>query len=181
MKCLLLIACSICICILGNGCVAASPPSDVPSAPPWKCEIRLSAWCIAEGAYEITRELASDSVNDRVWVLRGRFRPESKLIILEPNGCKSGFSDVLELSGFERGIDWKGRSWDRLQVRLKSNGSCDLTILLPPYAADSMEWAFTEGIALVRPCRDDFCVGVSVAELRPKFEAQFKEQPDKNS
>lgn len=173
MKLLLPIASA--ICFLGNGCAAASPPSLSPSAPPWRCEIRLSTWCIAEGAYEITRQLASDSVHARVWSMRGRFRPESKLIVLEPNGCRSGFSDALELLKFERGVRWENRSWDRLQARIKSDGSCDLTVLLPPYDGDPMEWAFTSGLPQVRPCKDEACESTGLAELRPQFEKQFRE------
>ena len=150
MKSLLLVASA--ICFLGNGCAAASPPGGVAPAPARRCEIRLSAWCIAEGAYEISRQLANDSIHDRVWSMRGRFRSESKLVIFEPNGCRSGFSNALELTRFERDIEWQDRSWNRMLVRLKSDGSCDLTVLLPPYDSDPMEWAFSDGLLLVRPC-----------------------------
>lgn len=172
MKRLLLIASA--ICFFGNACVAASPPVRAPSAPPLRCEIRLSTWCIAEGAYEITRQLASDGVHDRVWSMRGRFRPESKLVVLEPNGCRSGFSDAQELLRFEQDIAWQERSWDRLLVRLKSDGSCDLAVLLPPYDGDTMEWAFSEGLPMVRPCKDNACESAGLAELRPQFEKQFR-------
>lgn len=172
MKLLLLIAST--ICLLGNGCAAIARPSGAASAPPRKCEIRLSAWCIAEGAYEINRRLANDSVHDRIWSLRGRFRPASKLVIFEPNGCKNGFSDALELLSFESGISWQDRSWDRLKVRLKSDGSCDLTILLPPDSSDPMEWAFSNGLLLVRPCNDEACKSAGLAQLRPQFEQRRK-------
>lgn len=163
--------------ILGNGSAIASPPDQAAAAPPWRCELRLSSWCIADGAYEITRQLASDGVHDRIWSMRGRFRPESKLVILEPNGCNSGFSNDLRLLKFERGVRWENRFWDRLQVRLKLDGSCDLTVLLPPYDGDPLEWAFTSGLPLVRPCKDEVCESAGLAELKPKFEAQFREKP----
>lgn len=173
MKLLLLVASA--ICFIGNGYVAASPPGGVAPAPARRCEIRSSAWCIAEGAYEISRQLASDSIHDRVWSMRGRFRPESKLVILEPNGCRSGFSNVLELSRFERDIEWQDRSWDRMLVRLKSDGSCDLTVLLPPYDGDPMEWAFADGLLLVRPCKDEVCESAGLAQLRSQFEQRYRE------
>lgn len=175
MKLLLLIAGA--LSIPGNGCAATPPPIQAASAPPWKCELRLSSWCIAEGAYEITRQLANDGVHDRVWSMRGRFKPESKLVILEPNGCNSGFSDDLKLLKFERGVQWENRSWDRLRARLKSDGSCDLTVLLPPYDGDPLEWAFTSGLPLVRPCKDEACESAGLTELKPQFEAQFRKKP----
>lgn len=157
-----------------SACASAAPPTKAPAAPPRRCEIRLSAWCIAEGAYEITRQLANDSVHDRVWSMRGRFRPESNLVILEPNGCRSGFSDALELLKFERGVQWENRSWDRLQARLKSDGSCDLTVLLPPMTAIQWSGRSQMGLLLVRPCKDDACESAGLAELRPQFEKQFR-------
>ncbi len=172
MKFLLLIASA--ICVLGNGCAVASPPSGSASAPPLRCEIRLSAWCIEEGAYEITRQLANDSVHDRVWSMRGRFRPASKLVILEPNGCKSGFSNALELLKFERGVQWENGSWDRMQVRLKSDGTCDLAIMLSPYDGDPMEWAFSSGLPLIRPCKDAACESAGLGQLRPQFEQRYR-------
>ena len=172
MKLLLVIAGM--ICVLGSSCAGASPPSGTAAAPPMRCEIRLSAWCIAEGSYEVTRQLASDRVHDRIWSIRGKFRPDSKLVILEPNGCKSGYSDVLELSGFDRSIEWQSHSWDRLRIKLKSDGSCDLTVLLPPYDGDPMEWAFTSGLTLVRACKNDACENASFAQLKSQFEQKFR-------
>mgnify|MGYP000856548500 CR=1 FL=1 len=157
---------AIAACVLESGCVNASPNAP-PSAPPARCEIRLSTWCIQEGAYEITRRLASDSVHDRFWFLRGRFKPESVLVVLEPNGCKNGLSDKVDLAEFEHQIEWQGRTWDRFKVRLKSDGSCDLTVLLPPDEGDSMEWAFTEGVPLIRPCKDTSCDDVGLVQIKP--------------
>lgn len=163
--------------LLGSGFATASPTTLAPAAPPSRCEIRLSAWCIAEGAYEINRQLANDSVHDRVWSMRGRSKPASKVIVLEPNGCKSGPSDALELLEFEQGVAWQNDSWDRIQVKLKSDGSCDLTILLPPYDGDPLEWAFSSGLPLIRPCNDEKCIGAGIGELRSQFEKRYRERP----
>lgn len=163
--------------LLGSGFATASPTTQAPAAPASRCEIRLSAWCIAEGAYEINRQLANDSVHDRVWSMRGRSKPASKVIVLEPNGCKSGPSDALELLEFEQGVPWQNGSWDRIQVKLKSDGSCNLTILLPPYDGDPLEWAFSSGLPLIRPCKDEKCVGAGVGELRSQFEKRYRERP----
>lgn len=163
--------------LLGSGFATASPTTLAPAAPPSRCEIRLSAWCIAEGAYEINRQLANDSVHDRVWSMRGRSKPASKVIVLEPNGCKSGPSDALELLEFEQGVAWQNDSWDRIQVKLKSDGSCDLTILLPPYDGDPLEWAFSSGLPLIRPCKDEKCIGAGIGGLRSQFEKRYRERP----
>ena len=155
--------------LVGGSCSAASTQTPTTSAPPWKCELRLSAWCIAEGSYEINRQSADDGVHDRVWSMRGRFRPESKLIVLEPNGCGNGLSDTARLMKFEKGVARQGRSWDQLLVRLKSDASCDLTILLPPDDGDTMEWAFTSGLPLVRPCKNDACDGEGLGQIKPEL------------
>ena len=162
--------------ILVSGCAVASPKSNVPSAPSLRCEIRFSAWCIVEGAYEINRQLAGDSIHDRVWSVRGRFKPASKVIILEPNGCKSGSSDALELLKFEQGVRWENGSWDRIQVKLKSDGSCNLEILLPPYDGDPLEWAFASGLPLIRACENDVCDSASIGELRSQFEQRYRKR-----
>jgi hypothetical protein len=70
---------------------------------------------------------------------------------------------------FDKAIEWNGRSWDRLLVRLKSDTSCDLTILLPPEDGDSMEWAFTSGLPLVRPCKDDACNSEGLSQIKPEL------------
>jgi hypothetical protein len=125
--------------------------------------------------FEITDRRAEDGVHDRIWTLRDSFRPESKLVILEPNGCRTGFSDALAFSGFEQGVKWQDDSWDRMRVRLKMDGSCDLEVLMPPFTGDPMEWAFSTGLMLVKACKDERCEGQSLSELKPQFEQQFRE------
>lgn len=153
---------------------SATPPAGTNAAPPARCEIRLSAWCIAEGAHEVTRQLADDRIHDRVWTLRGRFRPESTVVIFEPNGCKAGYSDVTELKAVDPGVEWRGRAWHRLHVALKSDGTCTLSILLPPDEGDSMEWAFTSGLPLVRACKDDACEGEGLGQLKSRLAVHFR-------
>lgn len=153
---------------------SATPPAGTSAAPPARCEIRLSTWCIAEGAHEVTRQLADDGIHDRVWTLRGRFRPASTVVIFEPNGCKAGDSDVTELKAVDRGVAWQGRAWHRLHVALKSDGSCTLSILLPPDEGDPMEWAFTSGLPLVRACKDDACEGEGLGQLKPQLVAHLR-------
>lgn len=158
-----------------SGCASAAP-TKAPAAPPQKCEIKQAVWCIEQGAFEIIDRLAQDAVHDRIWMLRGSFRPESKLVVLEPNGCRSGVSDTLVLTSYEQGIEWNGRSWDRIRTRLKSDGSCDLEVLMPAFDGDPMEWAFSTGLMLVKACADEKCTGPSLAELKPRFDKQFRKE-----
>lgn len=160
-------------CISG----AVSFSTSAYAAPSIECELRLGAWCITDGAYEINRRLARDSVHDRVWVLRGQFRPESKLVILEPNGCGGGESDSQSLVGFQHGYEWGGRNWDRTQLRLKSNGTCDLTVLFPAYSADPMEWAMPQGFRLIRPCSDAACSHGDLTAISDQILVRHKESP----
>lgn len=159
-----------------SGCTSAAP-AQVPAAPPRQCEVKLAAWCIDQEAYEIIGRMAEDGVHDRAWILRGSFRPESKLVVLEPNGCRTGHSDTLSLLSYESGITWEGRSWERVKARLKQDGTCDLEVLMPPFDGDPMEWAFSTGLILVRSCPDEACMGPNLAELKPKFQAQFRKKP----
>lgn len=149
---------------------ALTPSRSAPiSAPPSSCEIKFSAWCIAEGAYKISRVLASDGVHDRVWTLSGRFEPASKLIILEPNGCNVGFSDEAVLLGAKKGVRWHDQQWDRIQVRLKKDGSCDLQILVPPPSNSPMEWAYSSGLPLIRTCTKDQCPARNLGDLKSQI------------
>jgi hypothetical protein len=159
--------------LASSGCASAAPTQG-PAAPPRHCEIKQAVWCIGQEASEIIDRLVEDGIHDRVWILRGSFRPESKLVVLEPNGCRAGHSDTLSLLSYESGVNWEGRSWDRIKARLKKDGSCDLTVLMPPFDGDQMEWAFSTGLVLVKSCPDESCRGPSLSELKPKFEARFK-------
>lgn len=155
--------------VLVAACAPASPQSASAAAPPSKCEIRFSAWCIAEGAYEISRLLASDGVNDRVWILSGRFEPDSKLVVFEPNGCNSGYADELALLGVEKAFHWQSRRWDRISVRLKGDATCDLQILVPEAANDPMEWGYSSGLPLLRTCTKVGCPAQNLGDLKSQI------------
>ena len=155
-------------------CAPAPAPSQPTSAaaPPSKCEIRFSAWCIAEGAYEVSRVLASDGIHDRIWTLTGRFRTDSSLVIFEQNGCNIGYADKATLLGVEKASHWNGRKWDRITVRLKRDSTCDLQLLVPIATNDPMEWGYSSGLPLLRTCTEDECpaqnLGDLKSEIRPK-------------
>lgn len=161
--------------LIAGICAGLSFSAAASAAPSIECELRLGAWCITDGAYETDRQLAQDSIHDRVWTLRGQFRPESKLVVLEPNGCGGGHSDIRSLLGFQQGYQWGGRIWDRAQVRLKSDGTCDLTLLFPAYSGDPMEWAMPQGFRLIRSCSDDACAGGALTAISDQILVRHKE------
>lgn len=155
------------LCMSLVGFASASPSQQGASAPPQRCEIRFSAWCIVQGASVVTRRLADDGINDRTWSLEGSFLPESKLLILEPRGCKTGHADEMRLISFEKGIEWNRQTLDRAVVRIKSDRSCDLKVLFPGLTGDAREWAFSTGLALIWGCADDACTPRPLADIKP--------------
>ena len=138
----------------GYACAAPPAPSSgvgaAPGAPRLHCEFQLSSWCIVEGAYIVNRILASDEIHDRLWTLKDRFSPSSQVLILEPNGCKSGFSDDFQLRSFKHNVKRNRLLWDQTIVSLKKDGTCNLTVLTPVASGDPMEWAFSSGIRLIQ-------------------------------
>jgi hypothetical protein len=143
-----------------------------PSAPPVRCEIKLSAWCIAEGAAEIRRELSTDSVHDRNWMLRGQFNSSPSLVVMEPNGCRDVRSDALTMIAYDESVQWDSKTWDRIHVRMRKDGRCDIQIYLLR-DKDPYDWAFSSGLNLIRRCQTEVCHDLSVGQLKSQFGARF--------
>lgn len=132
-------------------------PNNSPSAPPRECDIRLPVWCILQGVDKIELVNEADASHSDFWILRGSFEPESELIILEPSGCRDGLSNAFEPLSYDSGVYWHRKMWDRIVVKLKKDGSCNLEFLVPPYKGDPMEWAYSNGMMLIRACQDKSC------------------------
>lgn len=156
---------------------SGSSSNSPPSAPPRECDIRLPVWCILQGVDKIELVNEADSLHSDFWVLRGSFEPKSKLIILEPSGCRNGLSDTLEPLGFDSGIYWHKKIWDRIIVKLKKDGSCNLELLVPPYKNDPMEWAYSNGVILLRACQDKTCSdsNPTTGKVQDLYLEQFKQ------
>ena len=180
MRSVATIVCATTLSLLMAACASAAPPAEDMSSPPLRCEFQQGAWCIAEGAYVVTRSLSSDRVHDRTWSLRGRFRQESELLINEVNGCKSGYADGLTLLNYESSVEMQGARRDRMKVRLKSDGTCDLEFLIPSFDGDPMEWAFSTGLTLIRACKDAECTSLPLADLKSQVEGKFKDPSKAN-
>lgn len=163
---------TVAVCFVSISTAACTPAPSQPattSAPPSKCEIRFSAWCISEGAYEISRVLAADGIHDRIWTLKGKFRPDSELVVFEPNGCSSGYADKAVLIGVKKNFQWKNKLWDRISVRLKSDETCDLQLLVPAAINDPMEWGYSSGLSLLRTCTKQECPAQNLGDLKSQI------------
>src|SRR5678816_178858 len=101
-----------------------------PASPPRVCEIRQPAWCINREASQITDQLGGPGVNGNIWTISDNNYPDSKLVVVEPWGCRKGLADTVVALGFEEAVSWQGEVWDRMQVRLRVDGSCDLSLLV---------------------------------------------------
>lgn len=160
------------------GCASSALPinsfAQRPSSPPRICEIRHSAWCIDREVSEIIDKPARYLNYDRAWMLQDDLELESVLVVLEPNGCRSGFSDIFVMSNYEKDFEWDGQRWDRIQVRLKKDGSCDLGVLIAPYEGGDIGWAFSTALILVRNCVNADCSGGhNIGELKQEFESKY--------
>jgi len=149
-----------------------------PSSPPLTCEIRQRAWCIVNGTAEITevQPLVSSDPPGRAWTLKDTHFPASTLVILEPTGCRQSLADTLSATGFKHGFTWRDKSWDEVGLRLRSDGSCDLKLLVPPYNEDPLEWAFSQGRLLIWACKDEACNPTSPtpADVTRQYEDEFE-------
>lgn len=164
---------------LGSLTSIAAVSADVcaapPSSPPRKCEIRQAAWCIDEEVSNITDELADVASSRRIWTLSDINYPRSSLVVMEPAGCRNGFADTVVALEFEEAVEWRGRFWDRMQVRLRADGSCDLGLWVPLPESASIEWAFSNGRKLIMACGDEKCSPrvPTPADVTEQFRARF--------
>jgi hypothetical protein len=44
-----------------------------------------------------------------------------------------------------------------MQVRLRKDGTCDLTLRVPAWTGDPLEWPFAEGRVNLVACKDEAC------------------------
>jgi hypothetical protein len=156
--------------------IAAPPATGAASAPPLKCEIRREAFCIYQGVWEITRRVDEKRDGTIDWILSDQSRPQAPLIVLEPYGCDENLADSVVALGFEENVQWQGKSWDQMPVRLRADGSCDLRLLLPADTGDQMEWAFSTGRNLIAACKDQQCTPIvpAIGTVTEKYWKQLK-------
>jgi len=160
--------------VAGASVAHASKGIGAAAAPPHKCEIRQSAWCIFQGAAEVTDRFVQHTDYNHVWIVRGFFHPQTPLVVMEPNGCREERSDVLESLSYENGVKWQAKLWIRIRVRLKSDKSCDLEVLVPTFKSDPTGEAYFQGLALIQNCTDDICNGQSLAGIRGQYEKRWR-------
>ncbi|MCC2963342.1 hypothetical protein LK540_23165 [Massilia sp. IC2-278] len=155
---------NLCALLLWSGLLAI-PGQGVMAAPPRHCDIKAGAWCIAQGTSEIHRVHDREGGFERYWTLRSAPVVDWTLTIREPWGCLDGLADTVELIHFQSSHEWKGRIWDRADVRLKSDGSCDLAVLFPLNEGTVLDWPVANGLLLIHVCTDASCDKRSLEEL----------------
>jgi len=139
---------------------SASTPAvkNTASMPAPVCEIRQRAWCIIQANSVITDIPAWEPADpDHTWMIHHRKQPDSNLVIFEPRGCRKAPADTVEAIRFLHGVMWEGRSWDEMKVRLRRDGTCDLTLRVPTWSGDPLEWPFAEGRVNLVACKDEAC------------------------
>lgn len=134
-------------------------PATAPSVP-FSCALKRGTWCIRQGSVEVTKlqRVGESDPPGSAWRLNDVHYPSSTLIVLEPAGCTHAFADTVEARGIEYGVDWDGRKWDRMTVRIRTDGSCDLRLLVTPFHDEPSEWAFFAGRTFIEACKDDDCL-----------------------
>lgn len=169
------------VAVVTSGAALASEKEVADSsltAPPRICEIQQKAWCIYQDGSEITdhQKTTTDYPDDHIWSVRDVHNPNSVLVIFEPNGCREGFSDEVSALGFNKDVEWRGRKWDQMRIRLRSDGSCDLRLLVPVYDGNPLEWAFSVGRGLIAACKDEKCTNVTPtpADVTDVYRESFK-------
>lgn len=157
MICRALLAVAVAIVLLSQHAHAQS--GEGLKAPPSHCEIRQSAWCIlySDATYE---DVPSESAGySSYWTVRGGTWKEYPLLIKEPVGCRNGKSDTIEFISFEHLVKWRDQVLDKLVVKIKSDGSCNLEFLYPKSGVDPVDGAFFAAMTLVKACQDAPCSG----------------------
>lgn len=147
------------------------------SSPPPECQMRQRAWCVHREGLEISWKALPNSQEEfaYAWSLRDPHYPNSPLIVFEPQGCREALADTVKAVGFEEGVTWEDKKWDQMRVRLRSDGSCDLKLLVPLNKNDPLEWAFSVGRVLIAACKDDACTpnaptpADATDQYRPRF------------
>lgn len=150
------------------------------TAPPRQCEIRQKAWCIYQEGAEITdlQKTHNDHPGEHVWMIRDVYHPQSAIVVFEPEGCRRGFSDRVSAQRFDEGIQWHGRDWDQMRVRLRADGTCDLRLLVPVFDGSLLEWAFSVGRTLIAACPDEACTAIvpTPADVTDEYERRFRRE-----
>jgi hypothetical protein len=142
-----------------------------PAAPPQHCVSNHGAWCVLEGASEASLAAEPGFTASQ---LSNPWEAEAAMIVIAPASCSHLQADQLSVLSFEHAQHAYDHDWERLGVRLRADGKCDVKILLPEYSSNPMEWAFSSGLALLRTCRSTPCAGPLMSDLQPAFATRYR-------
>lgn len=132
--------------------------------PPARCEIHQMAWCMLLDDMTYQDVPSTQENMASTWYLRGPLWKQYPLIINEPAGCRTGYSDIVKLVRFDRYYKVGEKTFGRIVVRLKKNGSCDLEMLSSKKSDDKYAGGFFAGLTSVKPCIDASCSGEVLAK-----------------
>ena len=151
--------------------------NNAPAAPIRVCEIRQKAWCMYQEDSEITDQPVTErrDAGNHIWSMRSMYHPDDVIMIIEPDGCRNNFANEVRSLGFDENVKWHGRTWDGMRIRLRTDGSCDLQLLVSPYDGNPLEWAFSVGRLLIAACPDDKCTSIvpTPGDVTDKYRGRF--------
>jgi len=151
--------------ILMGGCTTQSGAEvAVPRSAPFVCEIQQRAWCILRGGEIIeNRGVVLDSrdseIRHTLWRIYAIEWETMPALVLEPYGCRQGYSDTEEIIDVRRDFVFQERTWHRVQLRLQKSGKCDLQLLSPLPTEDRAGMAFSILGGRLRSCSASDCAG----------------------
>lgn len=164
-----------CLCILIAILFGSRPIRALaqmpPASPPLNCVAEHGAWCVLDGVSE--KRLVSTS-GTSAFRLSDPSQSDAALIVISPATCGRVRADRLSLLSFDHGQRLYGQDWEKIGVRLRGDGRCDIQVLLPEFSSNPFEWAFSTGLQLIRACESDGCDGRPVGVLKPAFELRYR-------
>jgi hypothetical protein len=106
--------------------------SQAVATPPCQpCEEDRGAWCYFAPHRDMEMQ-RTHSDEGATWLLQmPAIHGGATLAIAEPKTCSGAYADTVERLGEERDVYQDGARWDIQIIRLRADGSCDLTLKVP--------------------------------------------------
>lgn len=144
-----------------------------PDAPPLTCTSTFGQWCGVQGISAVIRR--QDEVSTLVELRPSEPRSyEESLFVISPATCSRGYADQLTFAGFTLDTPFSSGRKDALEVRLSA--TCSITVLLPKWSGDPLDWPYRTGLGLLRSCTNRSCEGFSFGLLQNRFEIKYRRQ-----
>lgn len=138
--------------VLMSAACQAQTVSPAALSAPRVCAAVRGTYCIEE--LGLTIEETATSASQTMLALHGDDWRDKPLVISEPNGCRRGLADTIELM---ENTESDGKL--RLRVRLRRDGTCDLQISVNNRRTDPLGDGFFAAMTLIRACYETPCTG----------------------